>query len=283
MKFSMKIETDRISQNIRDQRAQYNNGHNLSMFLDDLSYSRYDIKDNTVNISVTSPNDALLVSALNEKFPNSDRWRNNLNESILNFFAMISSELIYTGVCAFEKICIKDSSEFIALKLISGKLEFKKDKIIQYVTDESRNNIQVFIPIEKCFIIEFPDEICSTKEYLKILDEMLVIDNKNPMFSILNPSALNKISGYNPMEHNKKLDLILWGITKKISWHHRSQFSKKELFSPYYLTLRDLKFKKTKLILMNHIFKFIEEMIENIFSDTKISIAYIKKYKTLMN
>lgn len=277
------IKTDQISYDFRNQEFQYNrNGHNVSMFLDDLSFSRYSIKDRSVKIEVTTPDEAFLVASINEKFPINDSWRNNLSESILNFFALISGELAHNGFCIFEKVCILNSSKFIALKLIKGKLTLKKEKIIQYVPNEKGNNSKkIIIPLDKCFKIEFPNDICTFKEYVKVLTKMREIDTKNPMFSILNPSELNKITEYNPLEHNKKLDLVLWNLTKKISWHHRSQFSRKELFTGYYLTLRDLKFKKTKLILMYHIFNFIEEIIEKVFDETKISINYIKKIEDI--
>lgn len=102
------------------------------------------------------------------------------------------------------------------------------------------------------------------------------------MLSILNNhSDLNKINGYDAFTHNNYLELIVWKLTKTISWHHRSQFSQKEIFSSYYTTLRDLKFKKTKLLLMYHIFKFMENMIEETFENVKLKICYIKSIEEI--
>lgn len=280
-----KSKTNQQSIDLRYQgyNPQYKlGGHNISMLLDDLSFSKYDLKDELITVSVNPDIENQLEKSIRETFPISkDSWNTNLSDSLFDFFSLISSKIVHEGFCVFEKVTIIDEtqSDLVYLKLINGDLEIKKTKIIQNISKEQAERIgcktKITIEKEKCFIIDFPDKICSRKSYLKILKEIKKIDAKDPMFSILNPTPLNGINGYDTLTHRRYLDLVLWNLTKKISWHHRSQFSQKEIFSNYYLTLRDLKFKRTKLIFMNHIFRFIERVIEELFQET-ITIIYFK-------
>ncbi len=90
---------------------------------------------------------------------------------------------------------------------------------------------------------------------------MAEIDGKDPMLSILNPSSLSKVNGYDAKKHRYILDLTLRQLTKKLSWHHREQFSSRDKFSDYYSTLRSLKFRRTKIILLNLFFDFIKLLL----------------------
>ncbi|WP_422104486.1 hypothetical protein [Winogradskyella sp.] len=258
--------------------------HNTFMFIEDLSISKYSIKDEYLSISLETNLEEEITNFLANnvttfRFRN-NYWsrRSNFNDELLELIETISNQLINKGFCVFEKVYERE--KLVRLKVVMGEYKIKRNNIIQIIPDDVaakiKSNTKVFIPKEKCFVLEFPKRLCSSKEYLNILKKMVEIDGKDPMLSILNPSNLSKVSGYDAMKHRYKLDLTLRQLTKKLSWHHREQFSSRDKFSDYYSTLRSLKFRRTKIILLNHIFDFIELIIEEIFDKTTLDISYNK-------
>ncbi|MHA7843014.1 MAG: hypothetical protein ACX93I_06815 [Winogradskyella sp.] len=258
--------------------------HNTSMFIQDLSISKYSIKNEYLSLSLITEVEEditnFLVNNITTFRYRNNYWsrRSNFSDEILELIETISNQLINKGFCVFEKIY--DEGKLARLKVVVGEYKIKRNNIIQIIPNDIaskiKSNTRVFIPKEKCFILEFPKRLCSSKDYLYILKKMAEIDAKYPMFSILNPSNLSKVNGYDAMKHRYKLDLALRQLTKKISWHHRAQFSSRDKFSNYYSTLKSLKFRRTKIILLNHIFDFIKSIIEEIFDGTTLDISYTK-------
>jgi hypothetical protein len=209
---------------------------------------------------------------------------NNIQEIIADLLDSISRELVHNGHCIFEKIHNQETKELLCLKIISGNTKIKRANVIQTLSKkmsyENKTKRKVYIPKSKCFIIKFPKEVTSEKNYLKMLDTMFKIDSKNPLHSFLKPTNLNKTNGYDFMDHRERLDIILRKLTNPISWHHREQFSN-DKFSTYYSTLSDLNFRRTKMLMMQHILFFIKDMTERIFSDAVLSIKYYKKIEDL--
>jgi hypothetical protein len=270
--------TDQISINFQ-YPYQYNRESlfNYNMLIDDLSFNKYRYSNGEINFDLESDNVSEAMEKIIEKFELcTDSWRNlNTNNEILDFFILISNTLIYDGICCFERISSVQNNKLESIIKVKGDIRKKNGFIIQKLPKEVGNK-SVRIPSNKCHVLEFPEEICTTTEYLNIMKKIRAIDSKDPILSILNPSPLNKIKDYDAFKHKKYLELILWKITKKISWHHRSNFSQKEDFSNYYTILRDLNFKKNKLILMNHVFRFIEKMINEEIEGVKLSITFTK-------
>lgn len=279
-----KNKTDQISLDFDIPRNDFFLRHNSSMFIEDLSFSKYSIKKKFLTVSLESENQDEIIDFLSNKittFRYRNHWGNklNLNDAILELLETISNKLTNYGNCVIEKI--SEDGNLCRLKVIRGEVIIKRKNIIQIVpldiAKEMNCKTKISIPKNKCFILEFPKEVCSSKEYKYILEQMVKIDSKDPMFSIMNPSSLSKAKGYDAMKHREKLDIILRRFTRKISWHHREQFSSRDKFSNYYSTLRSLKFRKTRIILLNHILGFIKLIVENSFTDdTKLNIAYSK-------
>lgn len=276
-----KNKTDQIS-------IEYNMSHdvsysriNSSMFLEDIAISRYRIKKEYLSTSLHCENPEEVIDFFSKRiFRFRNRWgdRLNLEDSVLDLIEFVSSRIAYTGYCIFE--IIKEGNNLTGLKFIPGDIEVKKNEVVQIIPNDMAKKLncktKISIPRTKCFLIEFPKTICSSKKYKKILTKMAEIDDKDPMFSILSPSNLSKIDGYDPIKHRKQLDLILRRITSDTSWHHREHFSSRDIFSNYYTILRSLKFKRTKLILLKHISDFVESMMENIFDRPILKIQYDK-------
>ncbi|MEN3324322.1 hypothetical protein VP395_11340 [Mariniflexile soesokkakense] len=281
------INTDRVSIEFKeDMDRDFFLRHNTSMLLDDLKVSRYNFRDDSVDLSIDSKIEDI-VNIIDEKFPdyNFNSWRIDLTNTILDFFDVISDELVKNGICVFEKVCNSDDGVFNSLSIVNGKKEIKRKLIVQQIPKNIsiKNNINksVSIPIDKCFVLEFPKTICTKKQYIRILDNVKNIDSKDPVLTVINSTDLSRTQGYDVWDHRKKLDLILWQMTKKISWHHRQHYSSKELFSNYYMTLKNLKFYKTKLILVEHIFNFIKHVIENIFEETTFNFKLKKSLEDI--
>lgn len=285
-----KSKTDQISLDFDIPRNDFLLKHNSSMFIQDLSFSKYSIKEKFLAISLESKIQDEVVDFLSNKittFRYRNNWNNrlNLNDAVLELLETISSKLVHNGNCIIEKIY--ENGNLNRLKVIRGEVKIKRNTIIQIVPIDIAKKMncdtKIIIPKSKCFILEFPKEVCSSKDYKNILEQMVKIDSKDPMLSILNPSNLSKIKGYDPMKHRDKLDIILRRQTRKISWHHREQFSSRDKFSNYYSNLRALKFRKTRVIMLNHLFDFIKLIVENSFTDTKLNITYSKTIEDIDN
>ena len=285
-----KNNSNQISLNFDTPRSDFLLRHNSSMFLEDLSFSRYSIKEKFLSISLESKNQDEVIDFLSNKittFRYRNHWGNrlNLNDAILELLETISNKLVYNGNCVVEKIY--EDGNLSRLQVIRGEVIIKRKNVIQIVpvdiAKEMNCKTKVYIPKNKCFILEFPKEICSSKDFRYILEQMVKIDSKDPMFSIMNPSNLSKTRGYDAMEHRDKLDIILRKLTRKISWHHREQFSSRDKFSNYYSILRALKFRKTRVIMLNHLFDFIKLIVEGSFTDTKLNMTYSKTIKDINN
>jgi hypothetical protein len=269
-------ETDQISIDYNYlYRTNGIDGFNYNMLMDDFQFNKYSYhRGEGITFDIQSSNIEQITKIVIEKFDTSyEPWRTNtINDVLMDFFVLIANKLVYDGSCCFERILLNEDQSFARLNLIKGALKYTNKYVIQFTQDN-----KIKIPREKCYILEFPEEICSTKEYVSMLTKIRQIESKgDPMHTILNPTELNSTKGYDTMEHRNYIELDLWKLTKLISWHHRSLYSQKEMFSSYYTALRDLEFKRNKLIIMNHVFKFIENVIEDIFEDTKLNISFTK-------
>ncbi|GAA3732975.1 hypothetical protein GCM10022422_14490 [Flavobacterium ginsengisoli] len=277
----MEEETNQISIEFRypyDYHHKEATYFHYSMLMDDLSFDTFQHRKGLITFTLETQNsNAVLDEIINIFELHPDTWQGISTEVVLiELFLLITNKLTRDGICCFEKNSSIANNTLLNIKLIDGDIKRKWNFLKQSVPKDIENK-SVKIPIDKCFIIEFPHQLCTTKQYSSLIKTIKEIDSKDsPMLSILNPSKLTKIKGYDTLAHHNYIELITWRLTKDISWHHRSQFSQKEIFSSYYLTLRDLKFKRTKLLIMYHVFKFMENMIEEVFNDVKLKISYIK-------
>lgn len=282
----MEEETNQISIEFRypyDYHYKEARYFHHSMLMQDLSFDTFQHKKGLITFTLEAQDsNAVLDEIINVFELHPDTWQGISTEVVLiELFLLIANKLIRNGICCFEKNSSITSNALINIKLIDGNIKRKRNFIKQSLPKDIEKK-SVKIPIDKCFILEFPKQLCTTKQYSSVIKSIKEIDSKDsPMLSILNPSKLSKIKGYDNIAHHNYIELITWGLTKDISWHHRRQFSQKEIFSTYYLTLRDLKFKKTKILLMYHIFKFMENMIEEVFNDVKLKINYIKNIEDI--
>lgn len=253
--------------------------HNLTMLFDDLKFSRYRLKDGKLSINIIFDSGKIQEEFIIDKLRNifnihKSFWREELNEIILTAIENIWQNFISDGYIVFEKVKDFESNK-IELHKIEGIFSFDKNYIIQKAVLDNKKIIKIKIPNEKCYILKFPDEICNYKDYRKMLKEIANIGKKEPMFSVLSRTKLNQSEGYDYIEHKKKLDEILYRITKKISWDFRDRYSKE--FSNYYMMRRNLIFNKNKVIILNHIINFLSAILLELIPEVKFKFDYAIK------
>lgn len=276
-----KIKTDQISIEFQSDNNNHFSKPKSFMFIEDVGISKYRIKNTYLSTDLACENPEKVINFLSKNiliFHRANQWGGTLNlkESILDIIETISSRLAIKGYCVFEKITSTDGR--LTLKIIQGDVIVRNKKVIQIIPKDNTQKLsnKSIIPKSKCFIIEFPNKICSSKQYRKLLTQIGKIDLKNPLHSALNPTKLSSLPGYNTIVHHEKLELYLKRLTRKISWHHRENFSPSDNFSNYYSTLRSLKFIRTKIILLNHISDFVESIVADIFGNSILKIHYLK-------
>ena len=279
------METDRISQeNFAHGENSGLGSLNYSMLIEDFAISRYRLKDNKLSIKLTGVKAEEIKMDLSNllRFDQYglDMHSEKFEQIIMYTIESTSNHIVNNGHCIFEKIYKKSKREnkrLVSLRPISGKTLISRKYVTQIFTNEDNKIIKLKIPITKCYIVEFPIIICSEKKYLNTLKRIKGIDKRNPLKSIFDTNFDSK-SSYDVWEHRRVLDLKLWEITKDISWHHRSQYSNKEMFSNYFLSLVDMEFKRNKILLLEHILKFIESIINDLFKNIEVNISYQKNH-----
>lgn len=273
----MTTESDRISIDYHPP-SRFEIEQNSWMLMDDLcknivpSYSR---KNETVQCTlVPAENDfqALLCDLLPHQHSHSKKDFKNVILSVIDFLAQ---GLVYDGRIVLELVSYKvvgNDNHYKLVKVSGEEFKIKGNLILQTVNDEVANQLNcqksVAIPIEKCFIIEFPESLGGTDSYLKFLQDFRELGEQNPMRCFL-ASSKKEIPGYDVMEHQRMYEIELFRKSKLFQWHHRGNNNK--LFSGYYEIFRRLQFRKSQLVLRDYI---VEKLCEIV---TKLSIRFGNK------
>lgn len=134
--------------------------------------------------------------------------------------------------------------------------------MIQYI-DKAPGLKKIKIPKTKCIVIQFPETLGGTANYLQSLYEFKDLEKMNPMRNYLKGS-FSDFSLYNLNDHHKLFQLESWKRSKFLNWHHRG--SNDELFSSFYHTFRRLAFKKSRILLRDHVISEILNLV-NILSN----------------
>jgi hypothetical protein len=260
--------TDRISinyfPNIQDEREHYS-----SMFMQDFYQTVvpvYGLKKERV-ICKIKPDNPEFKTLLCDLLP-SERDSDKFDGTILDTIRFIARELVNNGQLILELVTNKDYNNkiFYRLECVFGKeIKIKGDKIIQVIHEDAVERLRttnlIEIPIEKCFIIEFPESIGGKEKYLKFLEEFKELGRQSPMFSYLGNSLRGK-PGYDMSEHQRLHELELWKKSKEYNWPHRGNYYKQ--FSGYYYIYRVLLFRKTQLILRDYIIEQLSGIISKL-------------------
>lgn len=255
-------ETDKIS--VRYHSNTYDIPElNSHMFIEDFGRNVvpiYGSKSEAVTCKLV-PDNKEFMKSLYELLPSHrQHYRPSFNNIILETIEYIAQHLVNRGYLVLELVKYKDVNdrEFYKLETVYGKnIKFKKDTITQIIPDDVAQELRknkIDIPLEKCFVIEFPKSLGGKEKYLKFLKEFKELAEQSPMMNFFN-NPLQGQAGYNLTEHQRLHDIELWKITKLYSWHHRS--SGEEKISGYYHIYRHLLFRKNKIKLRDYV---VEEL-----------------------
>ncbi len=274
-------ETDRLSisdTNIHDEQEHY-----LYMFMDDFSENIvpiYSLKYKNVQCTLT-PANKNFQEQLSKLLPSyQNHYKKDLNDIILRTIQFIAQHLVHYGYLILELVIQKDINKKVSYRLesICGKeVKIDNNNIIQIIHDNTAEYLKIFkpivIPIEKCFVIEFPKSLGGKEKYLKFLQELKELGQQNPIMSYFG-NPLTEQKGYDITKHQRLYDLELWRKSKVYNWHHRESNGK--LFSGYYYFYRHLQFQKSKIELRNFIIEQLKEIIsklsEKLGSKTELNI-----------
>ncbi len=265
-------ETDKIS--IKYHTNKYDTPEHYShMFIEDFGRNVvpiYGSKSEVVTCKL-EPDNKEFMKSLYELLPSHrQHYRPSFNDIILDTIEYIAQHLVDRGFLALELVKYKDVNEreFYKLETIYGKdIKLKKDTITQIIPDEVAQELgknKIDIPLEKCFVIDFPKSLGGKEKYLQFLKEFRELAKLSPMMNYLN-NPLQGQAGYNLTEHQRLHDMELWKITKTYNWHHRESGSEK--ISGFYHIYRHLLFRKNKIKLRDYV---VEELckIVSTFSET---------------
>jgi hypothetical protein len=272
---SMISETDKIS--VRYHTNTYEPPElNSHMFIEDFGRNIvpvYGSKSEAVTCKL-EPDIKEVMKSLYELLPSHrQHYRPSFNDIILETIEYIAQHLVNSGFLVLELVKYKDVNEreFYKLELIYGKeIKIKKDTITQIVPDDVAQELgknKIDIPIEKCFVIEFPKSLGGKEKYLQFLKDFRELAKLSPMMNFFN-NPLQGQANYDIKEHQRLHDIELWKKTKLFSWHHRS--SGEEKISGYYHIYRHLLFRKNKIKLRDYI---VEELCKIISTLSEMALG----------
>lgn len=268
------METDRISQTHFSKGLNHKTG-STHMFLDDLAKGVmpiYRYRDKNIKISIEPENKEVedLISNFLPNYPHQMTYNRNFIETVMHSVEFIAANLGYHGQLILEKIKVsEDGRETFHLIKVSGiKLKVLKDKVIQYYHDDiDDTSHQVEIPIEKCVVINFPDEFGGVKGYLEFLSKFEEHEKETPYYNFIRIPYDQILPEYNISEHQKLHDLEYRRISLPFNWHHRSFLGHDKLFSTYYWVRKRLLFKISVVKIRDYIVLELNNIITQFLKD----------------
>lgn len=264
-------ETDKIS--IRYHTNTYDAPElNFHMFIEDFGHNVVPINGSKLDAvsCKLEPDNKEIMNLLYEFLPSyRQNYRSGFKDIILGTIDYIAHQLVRRGFLVFELVKNKDLNEreYYKLESVYGKeIKITNNTITQIIPDDAIPKLgknRILIPIEKCFVIEFPKLLGGKEKYIQFLKEFRELSNQSPMMNYFNNSLQGQM-GYNLNEHQRLHDIELWKTTKTYNWHHRE--SSGEKFSGFYHIYRHLLFRKNKIILRDFV---IEELCKIISTFSK--------------
>lgn len=259
---SMISENDKIS--VRYHTNTYDRPEHYShMFIEDFGRNVvpiYGSKSEIVTCKL-DPDNEVIMKSLYELLPSHrQHYRPSFNEVILETIEYIAQHIVNRGFLVLELVKYKDVNEreFYKLETVYGKdIKIKREIITQIIPDNAAQELgknRIDIPLEKCFVFEFPETLGGKEKYLQFLKEFRELAKQSPMMNFLN-NPLQGQAGYNLTEHQRLHDIELWKKTKTFNWHHRESGGEK--FSGFYNIYRYLLFRKNKIKLRDYV---VEEL-----------------------
>lgn len=204
--------------------------------------------------------------------------RDDLNEAILESVEKIADNLVRYGRAVYEFVQFTEtnSKEFTLMDISYLDLVIKDKVIIQKniplrAQQELSLPSAIEIPRTKCFIIDFPETLGGRDKYMKLLNDLSKPFDES-FYGFAMSHIERKMPEYNFNEHDRINKEFLWSATREIGWHHRSLGDDNDLWFPHYAILRRLRFRRSKLILRDHIIENLIAIIRSIGEQLDIGL-----------
>lgn len=219
------------------------------------------------SIFSVEPNSNLISSAIKKFLPTNEYYNDHdLSDQIHKSIEDIAGWMLDDGSAALELVSYEEGSEdnqlTFSLELIYGEsVSINKRRVIQKIPKtalEYAGPQEIEIPIEKCCIINFPPTLGGKTKYSKFLKTMNETSKSSPFMNFID-GPLSKVPGYDVSEHFRLNSILIRKATKDYSWTHRGNDEK--IFSNFHYIYRYLKFKKTKILLRDHIISELNKFL----------------------
>lgn len=252
-------------------------------FIEDVEHRifPYDFdKRNNVDISFI-PNDKTMENKIISFLSNRSMIVKK-TEFIREFLQQTISDIFLYGHSIYEMIReVDDNFEDYKIANISYyNIDLKKEYINQLLSKEADLEIKVVkIPIEKCFVFEFPKKLFNDFDVSKLNEIFNKYHKMELDSSLIFKYYQGEIKNYDFTKHKKMIDLELCKIITPLSWTPRTitDVSEEKLIFRHYTVQRQLLFLRKIIELRGMIINFLQNIISS-YSDlmghkTELKIA----------
>lgn len=275
----IEAKSDRISNSNRSstRNISYYDDFYCHMLIEDLSngIAPFSSREEHIINCRLNPESEILENEIKTSLPTNYHSSRTLSEAVMDFVDYVGNILAHNGICIYEIVSSTDSifkdyfgSRWVLVDLYYEDIWIVHKWIIQYIRNESKkknNNIPLlFIPKSKCVIFEFPKRLVGRRGYKRLLKSLSYTNQIEDSTKMINKYRQDIPNYYDFISHQKKLEILRWKITNILGWHDRSYYASQTQITEYFLCERILNFRKSQIIIRDHIIEIIKDMIKRI-------------------
>ncbi|MCB9811982.1 hypothetical protein H6783_03650 [Candidatus Nomurabacteria bacterium] len=208
-------------------------------------------------------------------------YAHDLTYSICDFVQRMSKQLLMYGEVYFEVVKELDENGSLAgfeLKIVPSHNLYRIGKsYFQIISPrdakEAHVGIQVIkIPADKILVLNLPNELGNKRKLYKNLQRLYMASKETiPEFQMQAMQNEQNI-GFNAEEFQKNKYIQAAILTKKFGWDQREGITRKNHTTEYYSIYRYIVKKKAQLIIRDKLIDFINEALERMEINSKVSI-----------
>ena len=199
----------------------------------------------------------------------------NAEDAIFDFADDIARKLIYYGFALYEGISEpweNDHQRYSLVPIDEAHCILKRNCVIQEIPENASIRTEagipprVSIPRKKCFVLELPHIFGGRNGLNKLLSrisECSIMHERVREFP--NSQITGGIPGYDFGLHSRACDIEMWRVTRELGYDHRAGLGyHSKLFFEHYLTARQIRFRRTQVILRDHILNAVADLVHEI-------------------
>jgi len=201
-------------------------------------------------------------------FSSATEWRRaSLKESVADFVEQIAGYLAHAGEAWYEIIrqpgsLDANSAPFALEPLPSGKITRVPGYVLQWIPRASRPRIGkrfVRLPQHDVWHVTLPRALGTPRQHRRTL-EFLEQGIFPPLFSVEAMAPGRESGGYDFDEHRRRFNESLAYVTRAWGWTGRGLWMNEA--SDYFSEYRNLRFKRSQILLRDHIFHELNVLLE---------------------